>query len=584
MSAHLLTRRTVLAGALASALTPARVGAAGTLTRHVDPTGDDGADGASPETAWRTLARLTEAPLPQGSLILLRRGGIWRETLRLASDGVVVTAYGEGAAPVVSGADPLTGLTPQTAADGTVHLTASMAHEPTQLFADGVRRRRVARPVDVGPGDWAFADGRLVVGIAPAAALPTVEVSVREFAVDLNDRAGITLEGLAVERAARHAVMADRLYQGAIRGCTVREAFATGINASSDAMRADVTFEANHITGCGLGGIGFGGRLDGYVIRHNRVERCCQLTEAIVGSALVPADQFATTGAIKNWGWSEEGWQHRFSIEDNHVADCGPVDWAGPAGRGHGIGIWVDEVIAPTARPSVAFNTVSGCTSRGIYVEKSDTVDVDHNLIVDCAHAEGVGALALQANKYGYDVKTQSPAMVPRSATGNRLRHNTVVGGTYALEAYALDEGCLLSDNLVADTIFVSSNGSGAVLYSRGGGANNGANGSGNRYVRNCVGPAAGFAWTWGRREYRTVAALEAASGGAVTGTLAVDPGFEDAAAGDFSLAATSPCRDAASEVARPRDLAGTPVPSGKAPDIGCYEYAAPTGTPASRS
>lgn len=53
------------------------------------------------------------------------------------------------------------------------------------------------------------------------------------------------------------------------------------------------------------------------------------------------------------------------------------------------------------------------------------------------------------------------------------------------------------------------------------------------------------------------------------------DPGMVNPSSGDFRLTPASPCRDAATTVGLTRDIAGSVVPSGSAPDIGAYEYVA---------
>ncbi len=73
--------------------------------------GDDARDGKSPETAWKTLERVSEADLRPGDAVLFRRGDLFRGTIR-AKDGVTYAAYGEGEKPRLYGsecdlADPL---------------------------------------------------------------------------------------------------------------------------------------------------------------------------------------------------------------------------------------------------------------------------------------------------------------------------------------------------------------------------------------------------------------------------------------------------------------------------------------------
>ncbi len=72
--------------------------------------GDDTADGKSPETAWATLDKVNTAPLKEGDGVYFKRGDLWRGQL-WAQKGVVYSAYGEGDKPKLyasscNGADP----------------------------------------------------------------------------------------------------------------------------------------------------------------------------------------------------------------------------------------------------------------------------------------------------------------------------------------------------------------------------------------------------------------------------------------------------------------------------------------------
>lgn len=82
----------------------------GRTTYYVDSVnGNDEADGLSPETAWRTLKKVTDAELGFGSVVLFRRGQIFRGKM-LSQAGVTYSAYGEGAKPElwgsISASDP----------------------------------------------------------------------------------------------------------------------------------------------------------------------------------------------------------------------------------------------------------------------------------------------------------------------------------------------------------------------------------------------------------------------------------------------------------------------------------------------
>ncbi|MGN1127673.1 MAG: hypothetical protein ACI4T6_01815, partial [Candidatus Flemingiibacterium sp.] len=83
---------------------------AGKTVYYVSPNGDDSSDGKTPETAWKTLDKVNNAPLASGSYVCFERGGLWRGQLQ-AKPGVTYTAFGEGDKPKLyrspfNGADP----------------------------------------------------------------------------------------------------------------------------------------------------------------------------------------------------------------------------------------------------------------------------------------------------------------------------------------------------------------------------------------------------------------------------------------------------------------------------------------------
>jgi len=78
-----------------------------TRTWHVDAeAGDDARDGLTPATAWRTFRNANGKTLGPGERILLKRGSVFREELRLSAAGspdnwAEIGAYGEGMRPTV---------------------------------------------------------------------------------------------------------------------------------------------------------------------------------------------------------------------------------------------------------------------------------------------------------------------------------------------------------------------------------------------------------------------------------------------------------------------------------------------------
>lgn len=67
-------------------------------TYYVSNGGDDGNDGKTPETAWKTLKKVSEAYLNEGDGVLFKRGDLFRGTVK-TKPGVTYSAYGEGEKP-----------------------------------------------------------------------------------------------------------------------------------------------------------------------------------------------------------------------------------------------------------------------------------------------------------------------------------------------------------------------------------------------------------------------------------------------------------------------------------------------------
>ena len=67
---------------------------------HVSADGDDARDGHTPATAIRSLAAVAKLALRPGDAVLFRRGDLFRGTIA-AKEGVLYSAYGEGAKPTI---------------------------------------------------------------------------------------------------------------------------------------------------------------------------------------------------------------------------------------------------------------------------------------------------------------------------------------------------------------------------------------------------------------------------------------------------------------------------------------------------
>src|SRR5262249_3874512 len=82
-------------------------------TFYVDAkNGNDSNIGTSPNSAWKSLAKVNSSQCQPGDSVLFMRGEIWREQLDFPSSGaesrpILLDAYGSGPLPVISGSDPI---------------------------------------------------------------------------------------------------------------------------------------------------------------------------------------------------------------------------------------------------------------------------------------------------------------------------------------------------------------------------------------------------------------------------------------------------------------------------------------------
>lgn len=118
---------------------------------YVSADGDDSNDGKSPETAWKTLAKVSGSTLKSGDGVFFRRGDTFRGQLS-TKNGVTYSAYGEGAKPNIFGwnknsADP--SLWTKTEVPGVwVYAEAITEDVGNIIFNDETNARKIIRSTE----------------------------------------------------------------------------------------------------------------------------------------------------------------------------------------------------------------------------------------------------------------------------------------------------------------------------------------------------------------------------------------------------------------------------------------------------
>lgn len=159
-------------------------------TYHVSIRGDDARDGLSPDTAWRTVAKVNGIRLSPGDEVRFEKGGVWYESLKPTSSGeagkpIIFASYGEGDAPVLDGSDEVA-LTSPTSFDAKGDVYA--------VLAEGSFLRSNL--------EWKL-DGAAVKLVKPLAAGAKVRVIRRENVINLQSLRHVVVRGLAVNASAK---------------------------------------------------------------------------------------------------------------------------------------------------------------------------------------------------------------------------------------------------------------------------------------------------------------------------------------------------------------------------------------------
>lgn len=204
-------------------------------THYVDDVqGDDGWDGRSPQTAWRSLEKVNRALLKPGDTVLFKRGGRWRGQLvpQSGAAGLPVTygAFGTGDRPSLLGS------------------VAKNAASDWHLLGDGIWATGDAQEtlsVDVGniifdhgaavgvkkwsrtelrePGDYFYEpDAKRVLLRSdgnPADRYHSIELALRKHIIDQSGKRYVTYEDLDLRYGAAHGIGGSGVRHIVVRRC-----------------------------------------------------------------------------------------------------------------------------------------------------------------------------------------------------------------------------------------------------------------------------------------------------------------------------------------------------------------------------
>jgi len=509
--------------------------------------GDDANDGLSENSPWRTLARINQAPLQPGDTILLRRGGIWRESLNITTSGnpdapITIGGYGEGDAPSIRGSDAHNAPAAwRYESEGLWYLDDIRA-DPGILIRDGQAAiRRAEKDALADPWDFWY-DGearRLFVRLDtnPAAMAELIEVPAREFVVGPLGVKHLRLTGLDIRHPIKTALLLWEADHIEIEGCTFSQSPATHVQIGQGS-------NYTRITGCTFEdwNLAHGGAYAVHALEVGSgpadVEDC---TFAAThrgrgeGHTAIRSDDRAwirsvracrflgNNGALAGDGvsvWRPNAAASTLSIEDNIFQDLG----------GNAVALHELDNYGGALAVSVQRNRISG-VCRGDYLDR------------DAIQVRGVnansGTVLIACNLITGTQNGQHPhaGIGVQESRSVRIVHNAVQG---ADDGIALRFGAV--DTFVANNI---------LLRNRSAGLRNEGNGSTclhNAYFENATGPMIGA--TPGE------------------GDVLANPMLDEY----LRPLEGSPCIDHGVDAGLVADFERKPAPSGAGPDIGPYE------------
>lgn len=199
--------------------------------------GSDSNAGTSPSSPWKTIAKVNSSSFNPGDQILFQQGSTWRETLISPSSGmagnpIIFGAYGSGNAPMISGANLVTGWSQYS---GSIW-AATVTTQPNVVIFNGAwGSSRSSTSSLQNPRDWYWSGSTLYVfSTSNPGSLytnPGVEAGARGRCLSLT-KSYVRYQNLSVSGCNGYAIENDTwgpLYGEELRNLTVQNTGNTGI-------------------------------------------------------------------------------------------------------------------------------------------------------------------------------------------------------------------------------------------------------------------------------------------------------------------------------------------------------------------
>ncbi len=177
--------------------------------------GDDHRTGTSPTDAWKTFENIGNIPKKSGLQILLKKGQVWNETLKIhganGAEGnpVIIGSYGVGERPVINGSTSLNG-TPWKELPAQVwaaKLKKDNEKGPIQIFVGQkpLKGEHLKWSIDelTSDWDWHWSNDTIYLKLAssPASTTLSIDVNTRHYALDIRESTFVHVRDLVATRS-----------------------------------------------------------------------------------------------------------------------------------------------------------------------------------------------------------------------------------------------------------------------------------------------------------------------------------------------------------------------------------------------
>jgi hypothetical protein len=431
--------------------------------------GNDSNPGTSSALPWRTLARVNGHSFNGDDEILLKRGDIFREELIPPSSGssghkILISAYGLGANPIVSGADLVTAW---QEISGNIW-SATLATQPRVVFASG--NMAILKPslsLLSAPGQWTWNNG--VLSIYSNGAPERVEAAQRDYALLIGQYGsgsyisivGIDFRICNVDAAHLVNTSNDSLERCLFTGAYQFGIFAIGVNGTAVSHLGVMN---NTISWNGSSGVEISSGHDHVTIAWNLAEFNAYNIE-----------NFEFTAGI--YLYNENAGAPTYDVIEHNTSRKNGA----PGGtESQGGGIWADTL----GEARVISNFANGNFAHGIYLEKNTHSEMTDNLSVDNASAPNSANISVYASFGVSSIANMVARNVSVDSKGIGFKLGAYEGGGQTMFSYNTFEENMAANSTIAD------------LYIDEGANNNGTDGIGNQYIGNVYKTQAGYPLT----------------------------------------------------------------------------------------